>query len=115
MFKEIKGILILVVTIGLSILAIVVLKGRGKYIAEKLKLELDKKRLKDKTDKLKVKRQKNLDNIKELDKKGLVSKSEIKKKQEENLKIEEKIENIKREVSVKDSSIDGLIKEIENL
>lgn len=115
MLKEIKGIFILVVTIGLSVLAIVVLKGRGKYLAEKLKLELEKKKLKDKTDKLEAKRQKNLSTIEDLDKKGFVSKDKIAKKVESNRKLEEKIEKVKKDVSVKDSSIQDLMKEIEKI
>ena len=111
----VKKFFIIFGIICLSVLAIIFLQGRSKYLIEKLKLELEKRNLKDKTDELEKKRQNNLNSIKELDKNDISYENKINNLTIENKKIEEKITKIKEEVSVKDSSIEDLIKDIKNL
>lgn len=111
----IKKFFIMLGMLCLSILAIIFLQGRSKYLLEKLKLEIEKKKLKDKADELEKKRQTNLTTINSIDKTDSETKNRIETIITENKKIEEDIEKIKNDISTKDLSINDLMEEIKKL
>ena len=115
MFKNIKAFFILLGTIALSILIIILAKSRGRYLVEKLKMELERKKLKDKADKLEKQREKNTEKILSLDANKKGAKDTIHKKALKNKDLERKIGEIKEEVSNKDKNIDDLVETIKGL
>lgn len=115
MFKYGKSFFILLGIIFITILAAILLRGKNKYLAEKIKILLQKKKLDDKSKELETKRNENNDKIRKISSLQGNNNVEVEKLLDQNKKLEEKIENIKKDVVVKEKELDDIMTSLKEM